>query len=305
MTAIHSVPGPEAEEVRLIPIAAIKVADRIRPVDPGQVEFLRLDILAHGLLTRIEVCHEGAGYRLVAGAHRLAACTALAWEEIPAIVRDHEALGRRQREISENLVRHELNVLDRAAHIGELVMLQMQAAGLDPEESARKIAALKRHGKKLPAQDLARLAKNANATVAFAYPMQEELAEQVGLSLRTITRDLQIYRNLSPRAAEALRGTRLVHATTELLALSKEEPATQLTAAEMIANGAAKSAGEAIATLTGQKKPKPADQAVARLAKAFGALSARDKARALELMVQHALPKGYAITTPNSGHGHD
>jgi ParB family chromosome partitioning protein len=303
MTKISPVPSPEAEETILIPIAAIRVADRIRPVDPDHAEFLRQDILRHGLLTRIEVCHEGDGYRLVAGAHRLAACAALAWSEIPAVIRDHEALGRRAREISENLVRHELNALDRAAHLAELYALLLQEAGVGDGESARKVSALKRHGKPMPSADLLAATDDASATVALAYPLQDDIAAKVGLSKRAFQRDLQIYRNLSPSAAEALRGTKAERATTELLRLSGVDFDTQAKAVALLASGEAPNAAAAIRAAGGETKPATSKKPHEKLFSAFCSLDPREKARLLDAIAATVLPQGYSIRTPARAKG--
>lgn len=100
----------------------IDVGDRLRAVDPLLVEALARSIEARGLLSPIEV-EEAANhdrYVLVAGAHRLEAVRSLKWDRIPAFLRaPRDEFEARLVEIEENLVRHELTALDKAAFLKE------------------------------------------------------------------------------------------------------------------------------------------------------------------------------------------
>jgi len=78
-------------------------------------------IKADGQQSAIEVVTEGDGYRLVFGGHRLAAVKQLGHETIRATVKSRDEFASEAqitlREITENLARRELSVLDRAVDI--------------------------------------------------------------------------------------------------------------------------------------------------------------------------------------------
>lgn len=67
-----------------IAIASIDASDRLRPVDPLKAEAISWAIEEKGLIQPVVVRADpaGAGYRLVAGAHRLAALVLLGRTEL-------------------------------------------------------------------------------------------------------------------------------------------------------------------------------------------------------------------------------
>lgn len=106
-----------------IPIRAIQVGERRRPVNPYVVENLRKSIEQSGLLQNIGVVQDGPdAYRLIFGAHRLEAVIELDWTDVPALVfpegtSDEEgALA----EIQENYTRNELTGAERKAFAAEV-----------------------------------------------------------------------------------------------------------------------------------------------------------------------------------------
>ncbi len=101
---------------------SIVVPQEHRVVDPVLAQVLAEDIVEKGQLSPIEVLAlEDGTYRLIFGAHRLAAIQQLGRTEIAATVHnigsfaDESAI--KLRTISENMVRRELSVLDRAVDI--------------------------------------------------------------------------------------------------------------------------------------------------------------------------------------------
>jgi ParB family transcriptional regulator, chromosome partitioning protein len=99
--------------VKQIPIEKITVpATRHRTERP--FDELQRSIAAIGLLNPIVVT---ADKTLVAGLHRLRACAALGWKEIPATVVPLSAIDAELAEIDENLCRTELTVLERGEHL--------------------------------------------------------------------------------------------------------------------------------------------------------------------------------------------
>jgi N6-adenosine-specific RNA methylase IME4 len=105
----------------LIPVTDICVGDRLRRLRPDVVDGLTKSIATLGLLQSIIVQHvKGAGFKLVVGAHRLAAVQRLGRDRIRAVVLNGlDADNALLAEIDENLVRAELSPAERALHLDE------------------------------------------------------------------------------------------------------------------------------------------------------------------------------------------
>jgi len=101
----------------------IEVGDRLRGVDPDWAQALADSMAELGQLAAIEVRNLQPGaakaYALVTGAHRLRALELLGRTEVFATVVELDELQARLHEITENLMRHELTVLDRATFMAE------------------------------------------------------------------------------------------------------------------------------------------------------------------------------------------
>ena len=91
-----------------IPIASIRIENRLRTLDSAKVAELAASIAELGLLQPIGIRKDGT---LVYGYHRLEACRQLGWTEIPAVIVDGDDLRAELAEISENLIRNELTLL--------------------------------------------------------------------------------------------------------------------------------------------------------------------------------------------------
>lgn len=130
----------------------VAVADRLRKVDDEKVKALAASMKEVGLITPITIRQNamlGVGYRLVAGAHRLAAAKFLKWDSISAIIVTASDLDARIAEIDENLIRNELTPAERAMHIAERKRLYEEAHGKAKANSAH--AANKAMGKDVSA----------------------------------------------------------------------------------------------------------------------------------------------------------
>jgi ParB family transcriptional regulator, chromosome partitioning protein len=116
-------PGVVGEIIRHIPV------DRVRPnphqprktFDPATLDELGASIQEHGVLVPILVRERGDGYELIAGERRWRACAALSQATIPAIVRPSTDLQSLEVAIIENLQRENLNPLEEAAGMAELI----------------------------------------------------------------------------------------------------------------------------------------------------------------------------------------
>lgn len=102
----------------LLELDRIDLGQRLRTVNGGTVQHLAESMKIHGLQYPIQVRMEGERYSLVSGAHRLLAARHLAWPHIEAFVLDlldDDTLALL--EIDENLMRAELNPLDRGVFL--------------------------------------------------------------------------------------------------------------------------------------------------------------------------------------------
>jgi ParB family chromosome partitioning protein len=204
--------------MRSIPIASIKVENRLRPLNAEKVAELAESIAQVGLLQPIGVRPDGT---LVYGYHRLEACKRLGWTEIPAVVVDGDDLHAELAEISENLIRNELTLLERAEHLARMRAVYEQ---LYPN-----------------ARGVGRPTKNG-ATVA---PFSEWAAGQTGLAQRTVQHYVQLAESIAPAVRDAIRRTPIANDGRELQLLASLEPSQQRAVAELIASCAAGSVREA------------------------------------------------------------
>ena len=102
----------------LLELDQIDLGQRLRTVNAGTVQHLAESMKIHGLQYPIQVRMDGDRYALVSGAHRLQAARHLAWPHIEAFVLDlldDDTLALL--EIDENLMRAELNPLDRGVFL--------------------------------------------------------------------------------------------------------------------------------------------------------------------------------------------
>ena len=199
------------QTITFIPLPNIKVGDRLRKIDSAHAEVIAESIRQCGqIMSPISVRKEKETgyYSLIAGAHRMEAARLAGLSEIPAIVTEEmDDLTARLLEIDENLCRHELNALDRAAFLAERKTIYEE---MHPETKAGIAGAIGKHN-------------SANAMFAFA----ENVAEITGLSRRTIETAVKIYRELVPEARKMLIGSPIARNQSELQALSRRPPEEQ------------------------------------------------------------------------------
>jgi ParB family chromosome partitioning protein len=201
-----------------IPIASIRIENRLRPLNAEKVAELAESIAQVGLLQPIGVRPDGT---LVYGYHRLEACKQLGWTEIPAVVVDGDDRHAELAEITENLVRNELTLLERAEHLARMRAVYEQ---LYPN-----------------ARGVGRPAKNSATVAAFS----EWAAAQAGLAQRTIRHYVQLAESVAPEVRDAIRRTPIANDGAELKSLASLEPSKQRAVAELIASRAVSSVREA------------------------------------------------------------
>ncbi|MFZ2470213.1 MAG: ParB N-terminal domain-containing protein [Parvibaculum sedimenti] len=202
-------PEPTRAVVR-VEIAKIDQSNRLRPIDPAWAEVIGTSIDESAQRTPIEIRPDRHGqyeYSLVAGGHRIAGAGLKGHTHIDAFIVEANELEARLIEIDENLIRHELNPLDRAAFLAERKAVY---EALHPDTKAGVAGGKARQG---------------SATVMFTFA--DDAAERTMLSARTIQRAVQIHSKLSPDVRAAIAGTDLAHKEGELYALSRLAPREQ------------------------------------------------------------------------------
>lgn len=205
---------PAFDTVTDIPIELIDVTGRLRRVDPAHVEGLKHSIEAGGLSTPVVVTPiEGERFRLVAGAHRLAAVKLIGTSDtILARIARGDDLQLRLMEIDENLVRHELRPWDRAVFLARRKEIYDT---LHPEA--------KRGAK---GRQVIEKGQTANFAV-WAKSFSKDTAERVGLSDRSVRLAVSIVSKIAPSLHEVIAGLPLADNQAELEALAKQGPERQ------------------------------------------------------------------------------
>lgn len=276
-------------QIVLIPVAEIVVGERARPVDPIWADALGRIMSVEGQKTPIEVCRlpGKTHWLLVAGAHRLAGAKSADMAYLRAIVVDNDAIERRMREISENLWRRELDPIDRATFIAQMHDLLRTRAGIASDASPQAIAAQARWQKALKKE-----ADNASAIVADAYGWTDDIAQQLGLSKRTIEYDLLLHRRLSPADLNKLRDAQhpVLRNATQLRALAKLDAAERGEVIGLLTHGTAKAVPEALGILRQKPKPDPETKRLSAFLGSFHRMGVSEKKGALHRLVHDMTP---------------
>lgn len=248
----------ELPVLALVDIKDIVIADRSRDLDEAWVAALAEDISQRGLLHPVTLLLDGKETRLVSGAHRTAAHVLLGLEKIPAIWSNASSLAEAKvLEITENIVRRELSILDRARHLFDLKAAYEE---LHPETKAGVAGANAKHG-------------NANEIFSFA----EDAAQTLGLSARSIQLSVALWKGLSAHAKATITGTWLANHGAGLNGLSKERAATQKKVLDMLFPGDGKapkaaSVADALYLLENGRLLNSFEKRMAGASKVIGAL---------------------------------
>lgn len=226
-------------EVRL---DAIVVGERLRPVTEAAVASIMASIGELGVamvpIALRQVRHQGNALKLMAGGHRVEVYRRLGFETIRADIWDCTDNWARLAEVDENLANAELSTLELAQFLAERKRVYER---LHPEG---------RHGFK---GALKRWDKNADDTVSFA----SAISGQRGTSVRSIQRLARYGWNLSPAAAEILRGLPKPVTHRDLKALTTGTTPEEMTRAAAHLRDGARSGAEALALVRGRTVGKP------------------------------------------------
>lgn len=287
----------------LIRTDQIDAGDRLRDIDPVWATALGQVMRREGQRTPIEVCRLPATnrWRLVTGGHRVAGAQSADIVYLRAEIVSADKIDRRMREVSENLWRRDLDPIDRAAFIAELVNLKRVQAGL--AEAGRRDASVRNNLR----QQVDAEATDMLETISNVYGFTEEVGAQLGLTGRTIRNDLLLYRGLAPSALDKLKaaGHPSVRNATQLRALAKLDRRQQervielLTVPGAVLNYAVPTTiADAIAHPLGPKPAKPSDPEAKRLSAFIGAfqrMALAEKKGALAAL-EGMLPAGTTLT---------
>jgi ParB family transcriptional regulator, chromosome partitioning protein len=188
-----------------------RIEGRIRPVDEGVAQIYAESFLERGQDTAIEVRY-GAGeegapkFILVAGGHRFRAAQIAGWDALDAVISKLNADEARLKEIDENLLKHDLDVLSRSRSLYERKEIYLR---LHPETRN----GVNQHS------GFATVANPAPTVPRFAV----DAADKMGISERTVHGYIALYRALQPETVRAIQGTTLADDRAELLYIGKIE----------------------------------------------------------------------------------
>lgn len=253
-------------EIKSIKINDITVSERIRPIDENQAQVLALSIATVGLITPVTVratpnAKDGK-FTLVAGAHRLRACVINKLEEIDAVVIKGDQTTSKLMEVTENLIRNDLSVIDRAAHVRVLRDLYEEENGkINPKGGRPK--------------------NRGNLPQFFDGGFSQYVADRLGLSGDAIKRLNRISQNLAPQLREKLRYTPLADNQAALLKFAKMEQGDQQRMAHALneTNGDTKKALNIIENKLSLEKPDPQDAYLSRMIELLEKLDADHRAK--------------------------
>ncbi|MCO5083357.1 MAG: ParB N-terminal domain-containing protein [Rhizobiaceae bacterium] len=183
---------------KTIPLADIRVPERLRAVEDDHALAIQASIVQHGLLNPITVrlLEGGTAYALVAGAHRLRAIELLGEAEIDAVIVEADDDEAVMLEVSENLFRNELSALDRAVFV-----LSYREAWERKHGRVRRGNPNSAKLAELPESPLDQVQQEA------ATGFSKHVAEKLGLSPRAVERAQFLGQHLHPDLRRVLRGT--------------------------------------------------------------------------------------------------
>ncbi|MGZ2500399.1 ParB/RepB/Spo0J family partition protein [Rhizobium leguminosarum] len=202
-------------EFKRILISDIVIPDRLRAVEEEHALAIAQSIVEHGLINPITVRStpnaKGGKYTLVAGAHRVRAVQINDDVEIDAMIVDGDKAEAQLVEITENLFRNDLSVMDRAIFVQTYRDVWEKAHG--------KIGA----GRPGNRANLAQLFADESEAGSFS----KHVADRMGLSKRAVEYLNKIAQNLHPDVRSAVRGTPIADNQSALLKIAKMEPIKQ------------------------------------------------------------------------------
>lgn len=199
-----------------IKIDEIKINVGRRESNADNVHELAKSIAEIGLLNPITVTADNI---LIAGRHRLEAAKMLGWTEIECTVCEVDGLLAELAEIDENMVRTNLSPIE----FGDLLLKRKQIYETLHPETRQGM----RNGQ---------TSKNDNLSVLETRSFTQDTADKLGVSPRTVERQVQIAKNLTPEAKEIIQSSGRKITKENALKLSRLEPEQQQEAAQAMSD---------------------------------------------------------------------
>lgn len=204
-----------------IPISEIKINPGRREVLPERVAELAKSISEVGLLNPITL---DRGNTLIAGLHRLEAAKLLGWAEVDYTVSSLEGLRAELAEIDENFVRTDLSAIE----YGEILLRRKEIyETLHPETKVgvSQAAAMNRA-----------VGRNVSDKMTLtSKSFVEDTAEKLGVGKRTVERQIQTAKHLTPEAKAIIRESGAKMTKKDAMKLSRLKPEQQKDAASQLA----------------------------------------------------------------------
>ncbi len=200
---------PQTVEVVEVDVNNIKVTTRLRNTSEEQITELARSIEELGILHPITVSLKNGKYTLLSGHHRLEAYKQLGYETIPATIKEADPLIEKLVEVSENLVRSDLNAIEVADHI------------IMREEIL---------------EQLGQRAKSGNNRWNRKGFTNAELASSMGVNKRTYQNKKSVA-NLHPEVKDLLGSTEYAKNMGDMVLLAKQSDEVQLEVASILTTG--------------------------------------------------------------------
>lgn len=235
---------PTLMQMNRVKVAEVDAGRRLRPVSEAGVESLIASITETGVMKdAIHVRKTKGGLVLIAGAHRLEAARRLGWEEIEAKVwTDVTDDWARIMEIDDNLAGAEMNALDTAVFLATRKAVYER---LHPETKATVGAALV--SKRWNTADIVSVVSFAKAT-----------ADKFGIDERHVRRLVAAGAKLTPQDTAQLRAAPRQITLKDLSIIGKiGSPTERYSVVEQLAAGRAKTAAEALKSLSADAVAPP------------------------------------------------
>ena len=202
----------------LVSISEIKISAGRREADPDGVQELVDSISKVGLLNPITIDQK---HTLIAGLHRLEAAKLLGWTEIECTVSSLEGLLAELAEVDENVVRKGLSAMEYS----DLLLRRKEIyEALHPETKAGIAQAV----------GMNRAVGNnvTDKMSATSKSFVDDTADKLGVDPRTIRRELQTAKNLTPEAKAIIKDAKVTK--SDALKLSRLAPEQQTEAASQL-----------------------------------------------------------------------
>lgn len=206
-----------------IEVEKIHVKEGRRGINADYVGKLAESIRELGLLNPITVDKD---HSLIAGLHRLEAVKMLGFRSVECTISSLEGLQAELAEIDENIVRSDLS----AVAYGEILLRRKEIyETLHPETKATY------NGGQFKGNQYKNMV--ADKMTATTKSFVEDTAEKLGVDSRTVRRQIQTARNLTPEAKKIMTGTDAKITKKAAMKISRLEPEQQKEAAALLAAG--------------------------------------------------------------------